>query len=73
MKKRLSYHDDAVRLCEGGFIEFGGLIIGAKEVEEEESCFECAMDSICNFEMTELCAECDELTRKRHILYMPNP
>ena len=68
-KKSDSLHDLAVRLCEGGVVEFGGYCLKAKELDSDElSCYECSMDSVCDVKMSDLCCECDNLTYTQHIL-----
>ena len=72
-KKTLSLHDKAVRLCEGGVVEFQGHFIRAGEYYGDGNpCYECNMDSICSNGMVELCAECDEVTDSKHILILAN-
>lgn len=66
-------HDLAVRLCEGGQVEFIGLSIKAKDaLDPADPCLECQMDSICCMEMTDLCAECDGYHHHAHILVLAN-
>jgi hypothetical protein len=66
-------HDLAVRLCEGGVIDYGGYALKAKDVGHEENpCYLCSMDCVCNMAMTDLCAECDAVTRTKHILMFAN-
>ena len=72
-KKETSLHDLAVRLCEGGVIDYDGFALKAKDVGHEENpCYLCAMDSTCNMAMTDLCAECDGVTHTKHILMFAN-
>lgn len=66
-------HQKAVTLSEGGFVEIGGLVVRAKRVpDEENACELCEMDSICDREMCNICAECDGYARHKHILYLFN-
>ena len=63
----------AVTLCEGGAVWVSGLMVKAKRVPEEEfACELCEMDSACDKEMCDLCAECDGYDRHKHILYLYN-
>lgn len=72
-KKELSLHDKAVRLCEGGVVEFQGHFLRAGDYYGDDNpCLYCNMDSICNPDMTDLCAECDGLTHSPHILILAN-
>lgn len=69
-RKEMTLHDKAVRLCEGGVVECSGHYVRAKEIPDGFCpCMECSMDSACDMEMTDLCAECDGLTRTPHILF----
>ena len=71
--KKISLHDKAVRLAEGGFVESNGLIIGAKLYSVEiDECNECEMDCICDSEKRELCCIVNTLTRKCCTLYLPS-
>ena len=71
--KRMTLHDKAVRLCEGGCVEIDGHVVRAKRIPDGfEPCNECEMDSICKMEMLDLCAECDALEKRKHILYLAN-
>lgn len=64
-------HEKAVRLVEGGHVWFQGHVIGARMVyEDTDPCFVCAMDSICRMQMTELCGECEAISKKRYFLYL---
>lgn len=63
----------AVTLCEGGAVWVSGLMVRAKRVPEEEcACQLCEMDSACDIEMCDLCAECDGYDHQKHILYLDN-
>lgn len=69
MKKVVSLHEMAVRLCEGGTVWFECHSLRAVEVTDTDNpCFDCTMDCLCNFKMIELCAECEKLTGKRYRL-----
>lgn len=71
--KKVSLHDKAVRLAEGGYVESNGLIIAAKLYSVEiDECYECEMDCICDLEKIELCCEVHTLTGKYCTLYLPS-
>lgn len=72
MKKVKNLHELAVRLCEGGCVDFFGHAIRAKVVYAVDDCccHLCEMDSICDNNFTDLCAECDGITHQKHILYL---
>lgn len=68
-QKKMTLHEKAIRLCEGGVVECSGHYVRAKEIHEGfNACMECSMDSACDMEMCDLCAECDGLTHTKHIL-----
>lgn len=61
-------HQKAVRLCEGGAVLVSGLMVRAKRVPEEViACQLCEMDSACDMDMCDLCAECDGYDRHNHV------
>lgn len=69
-QKKMTVHEKAVRLCEGGVVECSGHYIRAKEIHPGfTACMECSMDSACDLEMSNLCDECDSLTHTEHILF----
>lgn len=62
-------HEIAVRLCEGQPVWFNGHLIRAFDYKgNENACFDCTMDCLCNMEMTDLCAECDGYHHHQHYL-----
>lgn len=64
-------HDLAVKLCEGEVISFNTHSIKAKDFFDEDlPCYDCDMDSICDVQMSNLCAECDAYHRHNHILVL---
>ena len=70
---KMSLHDMAVRLCEGGEVFFMGYWLKAIKVPNGENpCELCRMDCICHMEMIDLCAECDGYGRCGHLLYFAN-
>jgi len=71
--KNMSLHDMAVRLAEGGIVDFGGYTIKAKDVGQEENpCYLCSIDSVCTMDLVDLCAEVDGYTRSKHIIMFAN-
>lgn len=71
--KQMTLHEKAVRLCEGGVVEFEGHFVRAVRYEGNFlSCPDCKMDSICSMEMSNLCAECDDYEGCQHILVLSN-
>ena len=62
-------HEKAVRLAEGGIVEIDGHFVRAIDVQAGVNpCELCDMDSACNMNMVDLCAEVDGYTRSAHIL-----
>lgn len=67
--KKETLHAKAVALCEGRIVQCGGLFVKAITIPPEQwSCYFCEMNSVCNMEMTNLCAECDGYDHQKHIL-----
>lgn len=72
-QKKMTLHDMAVRLAEGGTVDFGGFALKAKEVERGDNpCLLCSMDSACTIDLIDLCAEVDGYTRSTHIIMFAN-
>lgn len=64
-------HAKAIRLCEGDTVWVSGLMVRAKRIPDGFSaCQECEMDSACDHEMCEVCAECDAYEHRMHVLYL---
>lgn len=62
-------HKKAVKLCEGQTVWIGSHMVRAKRIPfEYYACNECDMDSICDYDMAAVCAECDEYDGHIHIL-----
>lgn len=65
MKEKMSIHDKAIRLLEGGIVEVDGHCVkyGGRGLVFRP-CFKCKMDCLCHngTEMAEVCAECDSIT-----------
>lgn len=69
----MSLQDMAVRLCEGDIVEFDSLFLKATTVpDEEDACYICRMDCLCNEEIDNLCSACDDYDRRKHLLYLAN-
>lgn len=69
MKNELSVHDKAIRLLKGGIVACSGhavRVVGV--ITRDNPCMLCDMDSACDMDMVELCAECDSITHSKHIL-----
>ena len=65
--KRETIHNKAIRLVEGGQVDVDGHCVKMKQATGAwRSCTQCEMDSICRFasEMSEVCNECDIISRK---------
>lgn len=71
--EKMSEHDKAIRLCEGGIVEIDGHFVRAtRYVGDDIACNYCDMDSICHGEMAVVCAECDCTTGLKYILKLAN-
>lgn len=58
-------------LCEGQTVCIGSHMVRAQRIPLGfDACMECEMDSICDHDMCEVCAECDAYDRFTHILYL---
>ena len=65
----MGLHDKAIRLLEGGVVACSGHAVRVVDaIGDDNACIYCEMDSACNYEMVELCAECDSITHSKHIL-----
>ncbi len=68
-RRRLTLHEKAIQLCEGGIVEINGLCLRASTIKEGfNSCQDCCMGSACDEDISKLCAECDQYNHKNHIL-----
>lgn len=71
--KKITIHDKAVRLVEGGIIEIEGLNFKLRKFPDwydDDQCMECELDSICRMEHTDICWECEAILRKRCCLQL---
>lgn len=70
-KKKLTLHQKAIRLLEGGFVDVDGHSVAAKVAPNDDfSCDICEMDSICHAEMSELCNEVSYIKQKDYYLVL---
>lgn len=73
--KKLTIHDKAIRLLEGGVVEINCNWFRAKRLSEyyqDTSCMECNLDSICQNEHVDVCCECDAISQRKCILELVN-
>lgn len=71
-KKKMTLHEKAVRLSEGGAVEIDSLVVMAKIVGNDIiPCELCDMDCLCHGYMKDLCSELDSYDGFQHILYLP--
>lgn len=67
--KEVSIHELAVVLCENRNVWFHNHTVRLRIVgADDEPCYLCAMDSICDMSMVGLCSECSLLVRKPCLL-----
>lgn len=68
-QNEMSVHDKAIRLLKGGIVSCSGHSVRAINVIfTDNPCMLCEMDSACNMDMVDLCAECDGISHTKHIL-----
>lgn len=64
MKEKMSIHDKAIRLIEGGIVDLDGHAVkfGGRGLVFRP-CYQCEMDCLCHdgTEMAAVCAECDSI------------
>ena len=73
---KMSVHDKAVRLVEGGIVEVDGLCVRLnRDALSFLPCDFCEMDSICyeGTEMWSVCVECDNITNEGCFLMLVKP
>lgn len=66
-KMKMSVHDKAIRLIEGGIVEVDGHCVRLhRDKYIFDPCFVCEMDCLCHkgTEMCSVCEECDSITRE---------
>lgn len=64
---KMSIHDKAVRLVEGGIVEVDGLcVVLHRDKYIFDPCFYCETDCLCHkgTEMCSVCEECDKITKE---------
>lgn len=71
-KKKMTLHEKAVRLSEGGAVEIQSLVVMAKRVGDDiMPCDICDMYSLCHGDIVALCSELDSYDGYKHLLYLP--
>lgn len=63
--EKMTVHDKAIRLLEGGIVEIENNWFSLKRLSDAEgftSCTECELDSICHGEHADVCEECDAIS-----------
>lgn len=69
--KSTSLHDSAIRLLEGGIVQYDGQFVKAiKVLDPYAPCLECKMDSACSLKLMELCDEVDQISGVGHCLVL---
>lgn len=66
-KGKMTVHDKAIRLLEGGIVEIDGdwfRLIRFPDYYDGITCMECDLDSICREEHEDICAECEAISGK---------
>lgn len=71
--KKITEHDKAIRLLEGGIVEIDANWFRLKRFPDDYDgipCEECTLDSICRMEHTDICAECEARSNVRCCLQL---
>lgn len=71
MMKKMTEHDKAIRLLEGGIVEIDANWFRVKRLPDysgDNPCMECELDSICRMEHTDICGECEAISKQRCML-----
>ena len=71
MKNKLSIHEKAIRLIEGGIVDVDGHSVKLVQIPDKfDTCNDCEMDCLCHIgtEMCDVCIECVEISKKNCIL-----
>lgn len=69
----MTVHDKAIRLLEGGIVEIEGNWFSLRKFPEDYDdipCVECNLDSICQIEHIDVCAECEYISKRRCCLQL---
>lgn len=72
-RKKLTVHDKAIRLLEGGFVEIDSNLFSLRKFPNDydgETCVDCDLDSICRMEHTVVCVECEAISRRKCCLQL---
>ena len=76
MEKKLSVHEKAIRLIEGGIVDVDGHSVSLVVIPDSiDTCHHCEMDCLCHIgtEMCNVCIECVRISKKNCILEFPKP
>lgn len=64
-------HKIAVCLCEGQAVWFNGHLLRAVDYNGNDNvCWECTMDCLCDIKMSNLCEECNNYHHHPHYLVL---
>ena len=69
----MTIHDKAIRLLEGGVVEIDCNWFRVRQLPDDfddNPCLECNLDSICGMEHTDVCGECEAISKKRCCLQL---
>lgn len=64
----MNIHDDAIRLLEGGVVKIDGNWFRVKKFTadyDDNTCMECDLDSLCGMHHTDICAECEVISKRK--------
>ena len=75
MKVKMSVHDKAIRLLEGGIVEIKENWFRLRRFADgydDIPCLYCNLDSICQEEHTDVCEECEDISGVKCCLQLTN-
>lgn len=73
--KKMTVHDKAIRLLEGGIVQIEGKRFRVKRFPDYYdgiTCFDCSLQSICRQEHLNICAECEAISNRDCCLEIAN-
>lgn len=69
--KKITEHDKAIRLLEGGIVEIQANWFRLKRFPDDydgDTCHECELDSMCHWEHVKICEECEFISNSKCML-----
>ena len=69
--KKMTVHDKAIRLLQGDIVQIEGNWFRVKrfpDYYDDNTCKVCELDSMCHWEHTQICEECEIISQHKCIL-----